>query len=156
MIIEISWLNSLVSLAILIAALKYLLPLWIGERLKTSLRKEHSKFLEDLKWELKAREQAVKVAEYLVLIRDLKNDSDYKKAMQLSWELAMWLPEEIYKEMGKAAVNETKQTNALTVVISVRKLLLQDKAGNLEPDNVIVHAPGIGKQISPTDIVSDD
>jgi hypothetical protein len=47
---------------LLFAALQYLASLWIGERLKTSLQKEHSRFLENLKWELKVREQAVRVA----------------------------------------------------------------------------------------------
>ena len=54
-----------VSLGVLLfAALQYLASLWISEKLKTSLQKEYSQFLEDLKWELKVREQAVRVADY--------------------------------------------------------------------------------------------
>jgi|GEM_PF-6026490 len=34
--------------------LQYLASLWISERLKVSLQKEHSTFLENLKWELKS------------------------------------------------------------------------------------------------------
>ena len=60
---------------ILFGALQYLASLWISERLKTSLRKEHSAFLENLKWEVKVREQAVRVAEYLALARSLKENS---------------------------------------------------------------------------------
>jgi len=41
---------------ILFAALQYLTSIWISERLKTSLQKEHSTFLENLKWDLKVRE----------------------------------------------------------------------------------------------------
>ena len=41
---------------ILFAALQYLSSIWISERLKTSLQKEHSTFLENLKWDLKVRE----------------------------------------------------------------------------------------------------
>lgn len=77
---------------VLFGALQYLASLWISERLKTSLQKEHSTFLENLKWELKVREQAVRVAEYLALARNLKEDSpdsDYRTANQLSWELSM-------------------------------------------------------------------
>jgi len=58
---------------ILFAALQYLTSIWISERLKTSLQKEHSTFLENLKWDLKVREQAVRVAEYLAFARNLKN-----------------------------------------------------------------------------------
>ncbi len=35
---------------VLFGALQYLASLWISERLKTSLQKEHSTFLENLKW----------------------------------------------------------------------------------------------------------
>ena len=58
---------------ILFAVLQYLTSIWISERLKTSLQKEHSTFLENLKWDLKVREQAVRVAEYLAFARNLKN-----------------------------------------------------------------------------------
>lgn len=133
---------------ILIAALQYLASLLISERLKTSLQKEHSQFLENLKWDLKVREQAVRVAEYLALARNLKEDSpdtDYRKANQLSWELAMWLPEDIYKEMVSSIVSPNEKTNELTTVVPVRKLLLQKEAGNLTSENIAHHAPGIGK-----------
>lgn len=133
---------------IIFAAIQYLASLWISERLKTSLQKEHSQFLENLKWDIKVREQAVRVAEYLALARNLKEDSpstDYQKANQLSWELAMWLPEDIYKEMVSSIATPNGKTNELSTVISVRRLLLQKEAGNLTPDNIAHHAPGIGK-----------
>lgn len=135
--------------AVLFGVIKYLASLWISERFKTSLQKEHSDFLESLKWEIKVREQAVKVAEYLALSISLKEESpdfDYRKANQMSWELAMWLPEDIYKEMGKAIASPNEQTNVLSTVISVRSLLLKDKAGNLTSKNIGYHAPGIGKK----------
>ncbi|GIX54215.1 hypothetical protein ACU6VJ_09610 [Sphaerotilus sulfidivorans] len=137
-----------VSLGVLLlAGLQYLASLWVAERLKTSLQKEHSQFLEGLKWELKVREQAVRVAEYLALARNLKEESpcsDYRKANQLSWELAMWLPDSIYKEMVSAIAAPNERTNELSIVVSVRKLLLQKEAGNLKPENIAHHAPGIG------------
>ena len=61
----------------LLGALQYLASLLMSERLKTSLQKEHSTFLEHLKWEVKVREQAVRVAEYLALARSLKEDVDF-------------------------------------------------------------------------------
>ena len=133
---------------VLFGALQYLASLWISERLKTSLQKEHSTFLENLKWELKVREQAVRVAEYLALARALKedsSDSEYRKANQLSWELAMWLPEEIYKEMVNSIAKPSDTTNELTTVVLVRSLLLKEKAGKLTSENIAHHAPGIGK-----------
>ena len=138
---------SSISTTVLIGAIIYLSRSWLLARLKLSLQKEHTEFLEELKWEQKAREQAEKVAEYLALARQLKNNSpedDYIKANQLSWELAMWLPEDIYKKTVQAIVNPNADTNELTAVIDVRKLLLKKKAGTLSQENIAHHAPDIG------------
>lgn len=89
----------------------------------------------------------MRVAEYLALARNLKGespDTDYRKANQLSWELAMWLPEDIYKEMVVSIATPNEETNELSTVVSVRKLLLQENAGNLTTENIAHHAPGIG------------
>ena len=89
----------------------------------------------------------MRVAEYLALARNLKGespDTDYRKANQLSWELAMWLPEDIYKEMVVSIATPNEETNELSTVVSVRKLLLQKNAGNLTTENIAHHAPGIG------------
>ena|SRR5215813_14311218 len=137
---------SVIVLAL--GAVQFLASLLISERLKVSLQKEHSKFLEDLRWDLKVREQAVRVAEYMALAKSLKGDSpesDYRKANQLSWELAMWLPEQIYKEMTRAIASPTIEANPLTTVVAVRSLLLGTKAGNLTSDHIAHHGPGIAK-----------
>jgi hypothetical protein len=117
------------------------------EEVKVSFQKEHSKFLDELQWNRKVQEQASRVAEYLALARRLEESSpgsDYERANQLSWELAMWLPEKIYKEMTRAIAKPSRDINELSVAISVRKLLLGDKAENLKPDDIAHHAPGIG------------
>lgn len=140
---------SSISTTILIGILAFLARNLFIERLKLALQKEHSKFLDELQWNRKVQEQATRVAEYLALARRLKKDSpetDYERANQLSWELAMWLPEEIYKQMTRAIATPGPDVNELTVSIAVRKLLLGDKAGNLGPDNIAHHAPGIGKK----------
>lgn len=95
------------------------------------------------------RECAEKVAEYLVLARSLRETSsqeDYNRANRLSWELGMWLPETAYKDLGQALANPNDWINVLSIVISVRKELLQVSAGNLTQNDILVHAPGIGKQ----------
>lgn len=141
--------GSSIGTTILFSIVMLISKTWIVERVKLSLQKEHSEFTEELQWESKVREQAEKVAEYISLVRNLKENSkedDYIKANRLSWELAMWLPEDIYKEMVNAIIDPSADTNILSVIISVRKLLLQEKAGNLSQDNVAHHAPGIGKK----------
>lgn len=122
---------------------------WLVERLKASLQKEHTEFLDRLQWERKTQERAERVAEYLSLAVTLKADSpidDYRRANRLCWELAMWLPEEIYKDMTKAVVEPGKEKNALTIVIAVRKHLLGDKAGSLYSEQVAVHGPGLANR----------
>lgn len=140
---------SSLSTTVLISILAFIARNLFIERLKLELQKEHSKFLDELHWNRKAQEQAVRVAEYLALARRLKDsspESDYERANQLSWELAMWLPDEIYKQMTTAITRSNQDVNELSVAISVRKLLLGGKAGNLEPDDIAHHAPGIGKK----------
>ncbi len=133
---------------ILLGAIQFLATLWFSERLKAELQKENAVFTETIKWDLKVREQAKRVAEYMALARRLDESSpetDFERANQLSWELAMWLPENIYKQMTTAIAKPNKDVNELSVTISVRKILLGEKAGNLGADDIIHHAPGIGK-----------
>jgi len=132
-----------------LAILQFLLSIWIKSRLESSIKYEYDKFLEEYKYDIKVREQAARVSEYLALARRLKGkseDSDYERANQLSWELAMWLPSDIYKKMVKAIASPDEKNNELTVVVEVRKLLLGDKAGDLTSDDIAHHAPGIGKK----------
>jgi len=140
---------SSVSTTILIAIVAFLARNLFIERLKLTLQKEHSKFLDELQWNRKVQEQAARVAEYLALARRLKEsspESDYERANQLSWELAMWLPEEIYKQMALAIAHPNQDVNELSVSISVRRILLGDKAGNLGPDDIAHHHPRIGRK----------
>ena len=72
-----------------IAALQFLLGIWIKSRLETSIKSEYDKLLEDYRFDLKAREQAAKVAEYMALAWKLRADSGeiahYRRANQLVW-----------------------------------------------------------------------
>jgi len=144
---------------ILLGTLQFLTSLWISERLKASLQKENAIFLENLRWDLKVREQAAKVAEYMAIARDL-NETDspeeYRKINRLTWELAMWLPEDIYKAMGHAIAKPDKDINPLSVVVDVRKILLGAASGNLTQDDIIHHAPGIGKKAAPNNALHTD
>lgn len=117
-------------------------------RLENSIIHENQKQLEEYKYNIEVRKQASKVSEYLALVRDLKETSsaeDYRRANQLSWELAMWLPDKIYKQMTSAIKSPNSLQNPLTVIIEVRKLLLKEP-GKLTQNDVAHHAPGIGKK----------
>ncbi len=135
--------------AALLAALRFLVPLWISERLKAALQRETGVFLEQVRWDFKVREQSAKVAEYLALAVRLREDSseeDYRTADRLAWELAMWLPPDVFRTMARSVTAPSERTNPLVVAIAVRQLLLGDAAGDLGPNEIPFHRPGAGKQ----------
>ena len=147
-VVQLGWTEVGIGV-LLLAAAQFLTGLWIKARLEGSIKLSYDKKLEEFRYELKVREQAAKVAEYMELARNLKEDSpsvDYQKANRLAWELAMWLPADVYKRMAESLVRPNELNNPLAVVVSVRKLLLRDKAGDLTMDNIISHAPGIGRR----------
>lgn len=112
------------------------------------IKSVYSRQIEDYKFQIRVREQAAKVAEYMELARHLREDSptsDYQMANRLAWKLAMWLPSEIYKRMAESLACPNEQNNPLEVVIAVRRLLLVEQAGDLTSENILSHAPGIGK-----------
>ena len=150
MTLEIGWPGVMLGV-LLLGALQYLSTLYISERLKTSLQRESNALLEKLRWDFKVREQAAKVASYMVLARALAEQSDqkdYERANTMSWELAMWLPADVYRSLGRALSKPDAKNNPLSVVIEVRKILLGNEAGGLSSDEVIHHAPGIGKPLA--------
>lgn len=133
---------------LLMPVLAFLSSLWVSERFKASLKVENDKFLSDLKWKSKVKESAERVAEYLAMARSLEYDDSkeaYNKANQLSWELAMWLPEDIYRKVGKAITGPNQKINPQSVVVDVRNYLLEGSAGGLTQDDIVSHAPGAGR-----------
>lgn len=129
--------------------LQFLASLWISERFKASLQKENAVFLKKLRWDIKVREQAERAAEYLAIARDLKETDTaetYRRANQLNWELAMWLPADLYKAMMDAIAKPDNSNNPLSIVVSIRKYLLNEGAGEINQDNIGFHAPGIRKK----------
>jgi hypothetical protein len=98
--------------------------------------------------DLPAREKldlAEKVAQYLVLAGSLDKTSpleDYDAANELSLELAMLLPAAIYRAMVEAATSPSSKANPASVAIMLRKELLAPLEGDLQPAQVVFHAPG--------------
>lgn len=140
---------DLASVAGLITVGQFLGSAWIMARLTASIKHEYDTKLEEFRYNIRVREQAARVAEYMAFARRLEKDSpstDYQKADQLAWELAMWLPSDVYMQMAESMVNPDGEMNPLAVVVAVRELLLGDNAGNLKKENILTHNPEIGKQ----------
>lgn len=133
---------------ILLIALQFAVPISMKSRIESSIGLKYNSLLEEYRYEIKVREQAARASEYLALATRLTEESpeeDYERADQLSWELAMWLPDEIYKSMTLAVASPSSTNNPLTVAVAIRKLLLKDNAGDLTANDIARHGPGIGK-----------
>lgn len=103
--------------------------------------------------DLPAREKldlAEKVAQYMVLAGSLDKTSaleDYDAANELSLELAMLLPSAIYRAMVEAATSPSSKANPASVAIMMRKELLAPLEGDLQPTQVVFHAPGVSEKV---------
>ncbi len=90
-----------------------------------------------------------KVARYLVLAGTLDKSSapdDYDLANELSLELAMVLPSEVYRAMVEAAANPDGKVNPATVVVMMRALMLGGDGSDLHPEQVLFHTPGVANK----------
>lgn len=129
-----------------IGVIQFLVGLWIKARLESSIKSEYDKLLEDYRFDLRTKEQAAKAAEYIALARNLNltsTEADYRRANQLAWELALWLPDDLYRNLGKALASPSPNNNILSVLIEIRKLLLKTP-GTLNDTEVIHHSPNVG------------
>jgi hypothetical protein len=127
----------------LIAVSQFLSSVWIKARLEASIKAEKDRQLEDYRYQIRVREQAGKAAEYLSLAWKLDaTDSKevYQRTNQLSWELALLLPANDYREMVQGLAHPTTEANFMETLVRIRKLLLSDP-GNLTAENIAWHWP---------------
>ncbi|TNM66484.1 hypothetical protein [Aliirhizobium smilacinae] len=96
-----------------------------------------------LEWEQKKREQAARVAEYMSYAWQLRSDDTmdiYRKTNQLGWELAMYLPAELYTHV-RDGVMDANDKNPLSAILAARKHLLKDERDALTLDDIAFHFP---------------
>jgi hypothetical protein len=138
---------KLTLLFIALAFVQFLLAIWIKFRLEASIKAEKDRLLEEFKYQMRAKEQAAKVAEYFSYyfrLRETSSDEEYRRVNQLGWELALWLPTDVYREVSRAVRLNSDEHNILSSLIAVRKLL-KSQPGDLSPNELFSHAPGVGK-----------
>ncbi len=90
-----------------------------------------------------------KVARYLVIAGTLDKNAtpdDYDLANELSLELAMVLPSEIYRAMVEAAAHPDGKVNPATVAVMMRKELLSAADADLQVEHVVLHTPGVASK----------
>jgi hypothetical protein len=120
-------------IAILFVILQFLSSAWIKARLENSIKHEYDKILEEYRLNLRIKERAAKIAEYLSITMGERMDPTEKvdrvRANQLAWELVLWLPDDLYLELKDSLKPEIddKKTNVFKVLIKIREFLRKEK-----------------------------
>jgi hypothetical protein len=155
-----NWLETTLEISIitiLLGILQFLFSNWIKLRLENSIKHEYDKFIEDYRYDIKVKEQASKIAEYLSIIEgkrlDPSGDFDFKRANKLAWELLIWLPEDLYLEL-KEALDPKKQSedkNSFKVLLKIREYLKKEKT-KITDNDVFFHFSDKKEHIAPRKI----
>ena len=113
------------DIALLIAAFAVVQALcawWIQARLSASIKHEYDAKLEQLKREQDQRLKAVAIAEFLAEWTHVKDDT--KKLNQLLWELCLYLPASLVKDLQATVSNSPGHKSAPQLIVAIRQHLL--------------------------------
>ncbi len=135
-------------LIVLFSIVQFLSTIWIKSSIENSISAKYDKVLEDYKYDTRVKEKSEKIAEYLALY--IEDSQNFTRLNQLSMELSLLLPDDIYMSLYPALINvgptmDTKKKKITDVLIDVRKLLLKDP-GNLTSEHIIIHGKDLGKK----------
>jgi hypothetical protein len=133
-VVQLGWAEVGIA-AILIVVLQFLGGLWIKSRIEGSIKHEYDKLLKDYEAQLKVREQAARVAELLALAFDPATQPT--RFNQLAWELSLWLPASLVRDISRCLVRERDSKNPKEILIEVRKILLHAPDDTLRPENIV-------------------
>ena len=123
---------------------------WIKSHLENSIKHEYDKLAEEYRYDIRIREQASKIAEYLSITVGERMDPNMKidrvKANQLAWELVLWLPDDLYLEL-KDALNPKNngKNNVFKVLIKIREFLRKEKT-SLTDEDIFFNKPPDAKK----------
>ncbi|SRR6266705_3309978 len=118
------------------AIIQFLLAEWIKIRLLKSVEHAYQKKLEDYKSDIRLRENAARIAEALARYH-YGDGKDQKGFIQLIWELSIYLPEDIVKDLSIHLVeHQKKNTDPKDLLVKVRKLF-HGKNDSIIPENLI-------------------
>lgn len=126
-----------IDLTILISsfsAVQVLLAWWIKIRLTESIKHEYDKKLQEYKQEQLRKEKAAVVAEFLAEWTHLKG-ADTKRLNQLLWELSLYLPSQLVRDVKSMVSNNGSGKTAPEVLVAARNYLLGG-VDLLTPDDI--------------------
>lgn len=128
-----------------ISITQFLFSIWIKSRLENSIRHEYDKQLEDYKEMYFKREQSSKISALLATwISKLENETPkdkslrFKKLNQLSFELALWIPDEILlKELMKRLSNDPEAQDIKDILLYCRELIQDRKNKDIKAGDLV-------------------
>jgi hypothetical protein len=126
--------SQLLTAIVSIGTLQALVSIWLKGRLEASLKHEYDRKLEDLKFEIRQREQAAMIAE--LLAEWVSKPMDTKHLNRLTWEASIWLPERIARDLCATLNHQPASKSYKDLIVEVRKILKGDQDG-LTADQVI-------------------
>jgi hypothetical protein len=118
----------------------FLLKTWIEARLKASIEHEYDRKLEALRFEMRAREQAAKVAELMTEARDGSTEltpDPAKNINKLAWELSLWLPADTVRELISHLCYAEGSKTMKEVLVDVRKHILANPKDDLKAEQIV-------------------
>lgn len=108
-----------------LAAIQALVSWWIQARLTASIKLEYDTRFEKLKREYERKEKGAAVAELLAEWTHLK-EADTKRLNQLLWELSLWLPAHLVRDVTSMVIDSPNRKTPLQVLVAVRAHLWDD------------------------------
>ena len=122
--------------SIIILIVLFVVRIYLKASIEQSVKLIYDKKLEEIKFEIKKREQSALVANMFSKWIFLKDDSDKNRELnQLSFEMSLWLPDNIAIEVNKRLKNKKDSKTVMELIIECRKLL-NDGETELKPEEI--------------------
>lgn len=119
-------LSNFQIIIVILVAVQSILALWLKSSLTNSIKHEYDKKLEDFKRDQLRKDKAAVVAEFLAEWTHLQG-GDTKRLNQLLWELSLYLPSELVKDIQSMVTNDCNRKSAAQILIAVRNHLLDNE-----------------------------
>lgn len=113
----------------------FLLKKSLETRLTYSVKHEYDRLLEEFKQQQEVRIKSEVVAE--LLAEWIKSEPDHDRLNHLSFQLYLWLPEDIYLALSEVLTHTSNSENLRSILYNVRVHLLGE-CDRLKPHNVVV------------------
>ncbi len=118
------------STAVSVVVVKLLIEYWIKPRIEQSIKHEYDKNLEEYKYEVRKREQSAMVAELFsrwIIIKKAEDEVRFRELNKLSFEMSLWLPDNIAVEINKRLKNLPSAKSPQELLIECRQIIQGNK-----------------------------